>query len=92
LCRKNAKETTELCHKINALYAIYLKKASFNKEFLDITSYALDAIWYIDVTADKDAFLTFTYGLHGIPCKYLIFSLIKCIFISIINFELLFFL
>jgi len=70
LCRKNAKETTELCHKINTLYANYLNKTSYNKEFFNITSYTLDALWYLDITADKDAFLAFTYKLHGIPCKY----------------------
>jgi len=81
LCRKNAKETIELCHKINNLYATYLNEASFNKEFLDIISYALDAFWYIDITANKDAFLAFTYRLHGIPCKYSIFALITNVFL-----------
>jgi len=58
-----------------------LNKASFNKEFLDMMSYAIDALWYIDITVDKDAFLTLPYRLYEIPCKYSIFALITNVFL-----------
>ncbi|XP_011692738.1 PREDICTED: uncharacterized protein LOC105452885 [Wasmannia auropunctata] len=67
LCRKNARETTELCRKIKQVYADYLKKPP--SEFYEITTYALDAMWYIDITVDKDAFMTHTYKLHGLSYK-----------------------
>ncbi|XP_071554093.1 uncharacterized protein [Temnothorax nylanderi] len=69
LCRKNAKETTELCQKLKKLYGTYLSKVS--SEFDEITTYALDAFWYIDITADKESFLSLTYKLHDLPYKKL---------------------
>lgn len=69
LCRKNAKETTELCHKIKDLYATYLTKTT--SDFDDITSYSLNAVWFVDITLDKDSFMAFTYKLHGLPYKKL---------------------
>ncbi|XP_039314441.1 uncharacterized protein LOC105193804 isoform X2 [Solenopsis invicta] len=69
LCRKTAKETTELCQKIKNLYAIYLTKTS--PEFHQITSNVLDALWYIDITLNKDSFMAFAYELHGVPYKKL---------------------
>lgn len=79
LCRKNAKETTELCHKIKELYATYLHKPP--PEFFDIITYSLDALWYVDITAEKESFMSFTYKLHNLPCKYSIFVLIINIFL-----------
>ncbi|XP_036140144.1 uncharacterized protein LOC105831804 [Monomorium pharaonis] len=71
LCRKNVKETAELCQKINDLYKTYLSKTSVLPEFDLLISNALDALWYIDITADKDAFMAFTYTLHNLPYKKL---------------------
>lgn len=78
LCRKNAKETTELCQKIKKLYATYLREAP--PEFDEIASNALNAYWYIDVTANKGFFMALTYKLHDLPRKYSIFYLIINIF------------
>ncbi|XP_036151375.1 uncharacterized protein LOC105834551 isoform X2 [Monomorium pharaonis] len=69
VCRKNAKETTELCQKIKDLYKTCLSKPS--PEFNNITSYVLDALWYLDITVNKDAFMAFTYELHDLPYKKL---------------------
>ncbi|KAL0099600.1 hypothetical protein PUN28_019784 [Cardiocondyla obscurior] len=68
VCRRNAKETTELCQKIRDLYATYLRDAS--SEFDEVATYTLHALWYIDITVDKDAFMSSTYKLHNLPCKY----------------------
>ncbi|XP_011864440.1 PREDICTED: uncharacterized protein LOC105560174 [Vollenhovia emeryi] len=69
LCRKNAKETTELCEKIKDLYGTYLRDAP--REFHDITTHALDGVWYIDILTDKDSFMSFIYKLHGLEYKKL---------------------
>ncbi|XP_011692761.1 PREDICTED: uncharacterized protein LOC105452908 [Wasmannia auropunctata] len=64
LCRKNAEETTELCQKMKDLFATYLSNLPSN--FYDITTQALDAFWYIDITFDNDSFMAHTYELHGL--------------------------
>ncbi|XP_018304550.1 uncharacterized protein [Mycetomoellerius zeteki] len=69
LCRKNAKETTELCHKIKNLYSTYLSNGT--PEFHDVASNTLNALWYVDMTADIDAFMAFAYKIHGLPDKKL---------------------
>ncbi|XP_011165512.1 uncharacterized protein LOC105199900 isoform X2 [Solenopsis invicta] len=69
LCRKNVKETIELCQKIKQLYATYLSKPP--PEFDRIMSNAIEAIWYVDITVDKDAFMALTYELHDLPYKKL---------------------
>ncbi|KAL0099601.1 hypothetical protein PUN28_019784 [Cardiocondyla obscurior] len=69
VCRRNAKETTELCQKIRDLYATYLRDAS--SEFDEVATYTLHALWYIDITVDKDAFMSSTYKLHNLPYKEL---------------------
>ncbi|XP_018367354.1 PREDICTED: uncharacterized protein LOC108757363, partial [Trachymyrmex cornetzi] len=71
ISRKNAKETTELCHKIKNLYGTYLSNGS--SEFDEIAITALNAVWYIDITVDIDSFMAFAYKLHGLPGKYSIF-------------------
>lgn len=78
LCRKNVQETTELCQKIKSLYATYLTNPP--SEFDNIASCALDGFWYIDITADKDSFMSFTYKLHDLPCRYSISILITIYF------------
>ena len=87
LCRKNAKETTELCYKIKDLYRTYLSNGS--PEFYEVALNTLNAIWYIDITSDIDSFMAFAYKLHGLPGKYLIFALIRNFYFD--NFYLLFF-
>ncbi|XP_012061873.1 PREDICTED: uncharacterized protein LOC105625144, partial [Atta cephalotes] len=67
LCRKNAKETTELCYKIKDLYKTYLSNGS--PEFYEVTLNTLNAVWYVDVTSDIDSFMAFAYKLHGLPDK-----------------------
>ncbi|KYN07608.1 PREDICTED: uncharacterized protein LOC108780209 [Cyphomyrmex costatus] len=69
ICRKNAKETTELCYKFKDLYGTYLSNGS--PEFHEIAVTTLNAIWYVDVTADIDSFMAFAYKLHGLPDKKL---------------------
>lgn len=88
LCRKNAKETTELCHKIKNLYSTYLSNGT--PEFHDVASNTLNALWYVDMTADIDAFMAFAYKIHGLPGKYSTdFTLIRNFYFN--NFYLLFF-
>ncbi|GAB1864215.1 hypothetical protein CAJAP_05294 [Camponotus japonicus] len=65
ICRKTVEETRELCQKIsNGILANYLNEAP--PDFYSMVSSILQEIWYIDLTLDKDALLTFIYRLHGI--------------------------
>ncbi|XP_011165513.2 uncharacterized protein LOC105199902 isoform X1 [Solenopsis invicta] len=72
LCRKNAKETAELCQKIKELYTSYLSKPS--PEFDRIMSNAIDGFSYIDITINKDIFLAIVYELHDLPYQKLRWS------------------
>ncbi|XP_011632182.1 uncharacterized protein LOC105423913 [Pogonomyrmex barbatus] len=69
LCRKDAKETIQLCEKIKGLYVNYL--TNIPSEFNDVMRNAIDALWYFDITINTDAVLYFTYLLHGIKYKEL---------------------
>jgi len=72
LCRNNANETHELCLKVcSDVLAKYLAEAP--PAFYHMVSVITYGLWYIDVTLNTDALLTFIYQLHGIECKYLIF-------------------
>lgn len=65
LCRKSAVETRELCQKISTdILANYLNEAP--PDYYHTISIILHGLWCIDVTLDKDAFLSFIYRLHGI--------------------------
>ncbi|KYN07607.1 hypothetical protein ALC62_01427, partial [Cyphomyrmex costatus] len=79
ICRKNAKETTELCYKIKDLYGTYLRNAS--PEFYEIILNMLNAMWYVIMIADIDVFLAAANKIHGLPGKYSIFALIRNIFL-----------
>lgn len=67
LCRKNAKETIELCYKIKDLYGTYLSNGS--PEFYETALQTLNGLWFIDITADIDSFMAFVFKLHGLPDK-----------------------
>ncbi|XP_018403283.1 PREDICTED: uncharacterized protein LOC108780157 isoform X2 [Cyphomyrmex costatus] len=69
ICRKNAKETTELCYKIKDLYGTYLRNAS--PEFYEIILNMLNAMWYVIMIADIDVFLAAANKIHGLPEKKL---------------------
>ncbi|XP_011874937.1 PREDICTED: uncharacterized protein LOC105565937 [Vollenhovia emeryi] len=69
LCRKNAKETIELCEKVKDLYRTYLRDAP--REFHDITTYSIDGVWYVSPIIDKDAIISYTYELHDLEYKKL---------------------
>ncbi|XP_011165516.2 uncharacterized protein LOC105199903 isoform X1 [Solenopsis invicta] len=69
LCRKNAKETIELCEKIKDLYATYLSKPPL--KFDHIISNTIDALWYFDILINKDVAMSVTYEVCGLPYKKL---------------------
>ncbi|XP_028045112.2 uncharacterized protein LOC105833938 isoform X2 [Monomorium pharaonis] len=65
LCRKNAKETTELCQKIKDLFVIYLSKPS--SEFDYIMSNVLNAFWYFTMAhINTNCAMAYTYELYGL--------------------------
>jgi len=43
-------------------------------EFFEITSHALDALWYVDMTIDKESMMSLIYKVHDIECKLSDFS------------------
>ncbi|XP_012227321.1 uncharacterized protein [Linepithema humile] len=68
ICRKNAKETRELCLKISSdVLAKYLTEAP--PAFYHMVSVIMHGLWHVDVTLNTDALLAFVYQLHGIEYK-----------------------
>ncbi|XP_029167043.1 LOW QUALITY PROTEIN: uncharacterized protein LOC114937647 [Nylanderia fulva] len=68
ICRKTAVETHELCQKISSdILVNYLNEAP--PDFYHIVSIISNGLWYIDVTLNADALLSFIYRLHGIKYK-----------------------
>lgn len=88
ICRKSAVETRELCQQIfKDVYIKCLSEAS--PDFFHISSTVLNSLWYTDIQLDEDSILALIYRLHGIECKYSIFTSMKhMILFHLNNFEL----
>lgn len=71
LCRKNQKETTDLCKLI--LDRVYVKQMQANHPDVDHMTWVLvDGLWSVDITLDYPAIMYLWYQLSGVPCTYTI--------------------
>jgi len=71
ICRKTVAETRSLLQKTITIYQNCLNDPT---KFFDIAIPTMDGLWYIDITANRDALMSFIYKIHGLECKLSDFS------------------